>query len=319
MIILTGGAGFIGSGFLWKLNSQGIDDIIVVDELDQSEKWKNLVGKRFIDYIQKDEFLRLVVEDKLPVPTKIIHMGACSSTTCKDGAYFIQNNYEYSKILAQWAFLHKASFIYASSAATYGDGSCGYDDTQDINQLKPLNMYGYSKHLFDLWMENNRFAEKATAIKFFNVFGPNEYHKDDMSSVVCKKFREVKDNGYISLFKSYHKDYKHGQQQRDFIYIKNAVEVMFWLFNNPQVTGIFNLGAGKAQTWNELANAMFKAMGKSPEINYIDMPDYLRPKYQYYTCAKMDKLKKAGCDCKFNSLEDTVADYVKYLDKNAYL
>ncbi|MFH1062245.1 MAG: ADP-glyceromanno-heptose 6-epimerase [Candidatus Omnitrophota bacterium] len=319
MIILTGGAGFIGSGFLWKLNSQGIDDIIVVDELDESEKWKNLVGKRFIDYIQKDEFLRLIAEDQLPVPTKVIHMGACSSTTCKDGAYFIQNNYEYSKILAQWAFLHKASFIYASSAATYGDGARGYDDSQDLNLLKPLNMYGYSKHLFDLWMQRNGFDKKATAIKFFNVFGPNEYHKDDMSSVVCKKFKEVRDKGCISLFKSYHKDYKHGQQQRDFIYIKDAVEIMFWMFNNPQATGIFNLGTGKAQTWNELANAMFKALGKTPVINYIDMPDYLQPKYQYYTCANMDKLKKAGCDFKFNCLENTIADYVKYLDKNAYL
>jgi ADP-L-glycero-D-manno-heptose 6-epimerase len=319
MIILTGGAGFIGSGFLWKLNSQGIDDIIVVDELDESEKWKNLVGKKFIDYIQKDEFLRLVVEDKLPVPTKIIHLGACSSTTCKDGSYFIQNNYEYSKILAQWAFLHQAAFIYASSAATYGDGLNGYSDNQDIDLLKPLNMYGYSKHLFDLWMRNNQFDKKATAIKFFNVFGPNEYHKNDMSSVVCKKFNEVKDKGCISLFKSYHENYKDGQQQRDFIYIKDVVEIMYWMFNNPKATGIFNLGTGKAQTWNDLACAMFKAMGKTAKINYIDMPEYLQPKYQYYTCADMEKLRKAGCDFKFNSLENTVADYVKYLDKNAYL
>lgn len=319
MIILTGGAGFIGSAFLWKLNSQGIDDIIVVDELDESEKWKNLVGKKFVDYIQKDEFLRLVVEDKLPIPTKVIHLGACSSTTCKDGTYFIQNNYEYSKILAQWAFLHKAAFIYASSAATYGDGENGYSDNQDLDLLKPLNMYGYSKHLFDLWMRHNQFDKKATAIKFFNVFGPNEYHKDDMSSVVCKKFNEVKDKGCISLFKSYHKDYKDGQQQRDFIYIKDAVEIMYWMFNNPLATGIFNLGTAKAQTWNDLANAMFKAMGKPLAINYIDMPEYLRPKYQYYTCANMEKLRKSGCDFKFNCLEDTVADYVKYLDKNAYL
>ena len=319
MIILTGGAGFIGSGFLWKLNSQGIDDIIVVDELDQTEKWKNLVGKRFADYIQKDEFLRLVVEGKLPKPSKIIHMGACSSTTCKDGAYFIQNNYEYSKILAQWAFLHKASFIYASSAATYGDGACGYEDTKDIQLLKPLNMYGYSKHMFDLWMRKNGFDTKAVAIKFFNVFGPNEYHKDDMSSVVCKKFNEVKNKNSISLFKSYHKDYKDGQQQRDFVYIKDAVEVMFWLFNNPKATGIFNLGTGIAQTWNDLANAMFKTMDKTLLINYIDMPDYLQPKYQYHTCANMDKLKAAGCDYKFSSLDDSVADYVKYLDKNEYL
>jgi ADP-L-glycero-D-manno-heptose 6-epimerase len=319
MIYVTGGAGFIGSGFLWKLNSEGIDDIIVVDELDSSEKWKNLVGKRFLDYIQKNEFLRLVAEDKLPAPEKVIHMGACSSTTCTDAAYFIENNYEYSKVLAQWTFLHKAQFIYASSAATYGDGSSGYDDKQDLTGLKPLNMYGFSKHLFDLWMKNNRFDNRATGIKFFNVFGPNEYHKQDMSSVVCKKFNEVKQQGKIGLFRSYHKDYKDGQQQRDFVYIKDAAEVMFWMFNNPQVKGLFNLGTGKAHTWNDLANAMFKALDKTPKIEYIEMPDHLKSKYQYHTCADMNKLREAGCEHDFSSLEDSVADYVKYLDKHEYL
>lgn len=187
MIILTGGAGFIGSCFLWKLNSEGISDIIVVDELDSTDKWKNLQGKRFSDYIQKDDFLRLILEDKLRDPKHIVHMGACSSTTCTDGDYFIKNNYEYSKIIAQWAFKHKAPFLYASSAATYGNGSNGYDDSDEATRiLRPLNLYGFSKQLFDLWVLNNGYEKKVTGIKFFNVFGPNEYHKGEMSSIICK-------------------------------------------------------------------------------------------------------------------------------------
>ncbi len=320
MIILTGGAGFIGSCFLWKLNSEGISDIIVVDELDSTDKWKNLLGKRFYDYIQKDDFLRLMNENKLPEPKHIVHMGACSSTTCTDGAYFIKNNYEYSKSIAQWAFLHRVPFLYASSAATYGDGSNGYDDADDVTRiLRPLNMYGFSKHLFDLWVLNNRYEKKVAGIKFFNVFGPNEYHKDEMRSVVCKKFNEVASDGCIRLFKSYKKEYADGEQKRDFVYIKDAVDVMYYLFLHPDKCGIFNLGTGKAHTWNELAVAMFKALGKAPKIEYVEMPEYLRPKYQYFTESKMDKIRKAGCDFKFRSLDDSVADYVKYLKNNEYL
>ena len=320
MIILTGGAGFIGSCFLWKLNSEGIRDIIVVDDLDSTEKWKNLQGKRFVDYIQKDDFLRLISEEKMLEPTHVIHMGACSSTTVTNGDYFIKNNYEYSKIIAAWALRHKTPFLYASSAATYGDGSNGYDDNDDATRiLRPLNMYGFSKQLFDLWVLNNRYEKKVTGIKFFNVFGPNEYHKQDMSSIVCKKFNEVMIDGCIRLFKSYEKNYAHGEQKRDFIYIKDAVEVMFYLFNNPGKCGIFNLGTGKAHTWNELAGAMFKALGKAIKIEYVEMPEYLRPKYQYFTQSKMDKLRKAGCDFKFKSLDETVADYVKYLKNSEYL
>jgi len=320
MIFLTGGAGFIGSCFLWKLNSEGISDIIVVDDLDNSDKWKNLQGKKFRDYIQKDEFLRLISENKLPKPKHIVHMGACSSTTITDGDYFIKNNYEYSKILADWALEHNAPFLYASSAATYGDGSNGYDDQDEVTKvLRPLNMYGFSKQLFDMWVLNNGYEKKVTGIKFFNVFGPNEYHKDEMRSIVCKKFQEAATDGCIRLFKSYRKEFKHGEQKRDFIYVKDAIEIMFYLFSNPGICGIFNLGTGIAHTWNELAGAMFKGLEKTAKLEYIEMPQYLRPKYQYFTQSKMDKIRQAGCDFKFTSLDAAVADYILYLKNNDYL
>jgi len=320
MIILTGGAGFIGSAFLWKLNQEGIDDILVVDNLGTSEKWKNLRGKKFSDYIQKDDFIKLVEEDKAPKPTHIIHLGACSSTVLTDAVYFIKNNYEYSKKLAAWAFKSNVPFIYASSAATYGDGELGYGDNEkDIINLRPLNMYGFSKQMFDLWLLNNGYMKKATGIKFFNVFGPNEYHKGEMMSVICKRFNDVKNEGVIRLFKSYRPDYKDGEQKRDFIYVKDACEVLYYFMQHPSKTGIFNLGTGVARSWNDIANAMFAALGKKPRIEYVEMPDYLRPKYQYFTQADMSKLAKAGCKYKFSALENSIKDYVSYLDKNSYL
>jgi len=320
MIILTGGAGFIGSCFLWKLNEAGIDDIIVVDHLDDSEKWKNLIGKRFRDYVQKDDFLRMVEEHKLPKPACVIHMGACSSTTLTDADYYIKNNYEYSKILAEWTLAQKAPFLYASSAATYGDGGFGYSDSDENTRcLRPLNMYGYSKHLFDLWVLNNGLERKVTGLKFFNVFGPNEYHKEDMRSVICKAFPRIRDEGRISLFKSYREDYADGEQKRDFIYVKDAVEVMYYFFCNPKKTGIFNLGAGQARSWNDIARAMFAPVEKKPVIEYIDMPETLREKYQYFTQADMSKLREAGCEFKFRVLENAVRDYVGYLKSEEYL
>ncbi|MBL7196501.1 MAG: ADP-glyceromanno-heptose 6-epimerase [Candidatus Omnitrophica bacterium] len=322
MIILTGGAGFIGSCFLWRLNKEGISEIVVVDNLDDSNKNKkrNLDNKKFKEYIHKDEFIKMVEERKFLRPEFIIHMGACSSTILADKEYFLKNNYEYSKTLAQWALRYKVPFIYASSAATYGDGRFGYDDGNEVTlKLQPLNLYGYSKQLFDLWVLNNGFENKVTGIKFFNVFGPNEYHKGEMISVICKKFKHVREKGKIGLFKSYKKDYKDGEQKRDFIYIKDALEVMYYFFTNPDKTGIFNLGTGVARSWNDVACTMFSALGKEPNIEYIDMPEYLREKYQYFTQAKMDKLKQAGCDFKFQSLEDSVKDYTKYLEVEGYL
>ncbi|MFC1479914.1 ADP-glyceromanno-heptose 6-epimerase [Candidatus Omnitrophota bacterium] len=316
MIVLTGGAGFIGSCFLWKLNEEGLDDIVVVDHLDCSEKWRNLIGKRFRDYIQKDDFLRMVEERKLPKPKAVVHMGACSSTTLTDAEYFIKNNYEYSKTLAEWALNQKAPFLYASSAATYGDGTLGYSDSdENTRRLKPLNMYGFSKQLFDMWVLNSGLINKVTGLKFFNVFGPNEHHKQDMMSVVCKTFPHLRDEGRIRLFKSYREGYADGEQKRDFIYIKDAVEVMYYLFCNPTKTGIFNLGTGQARSWSDLAKAMFSAMGKNTAIDYIEMPEELKEKYQYFTQADMVKLKEAGCDFKFRPLEESVKDYIGYLEK----
>ncbi len=320
MIVLTGGAGFIGSCFLRKLNDEGLDDIIVVDHLNDSEKWHNLSGKKFRDYIQKDDFLNMVLEHKLPTPKAIVHMGACSSTTLTDADYYLKNNYGYSKTLAEWALSKKVPFLYASSAATYGDGENGYSDNEEgLIGLKPLNLYGYSKHLFDLWALNNSLLDKVTGLKFFNVFGPNEYHKESMMSVVCKAFPRLRDEGRISLFKSYKNKYKDGEQKRDFIYVKDAIEVMYYFFCNPSKTGIFNLGTGQSRSWNDLANAMFSALDKKPVIDYVEMPETLREKYQYFTEADMDKLRQAGCDLAFLSLEDSIKDYVGYLDKKKHL
>jgi ADP-L-glycero-D-manno-heptose 6-epimerase len=320
MIILTGAAGFIGSCFLWKLNSQGIRDIIAVDNLDNPDKWRNLSGKRFRDYIQKDDFLFFLEKRKLPQASHIIHMGACSSTLVTDSAYLLSNNYEYSKKLAQWAFAHSSKFIYASSAATYGDGQLGYDDSnENTYRLKPLNMYGYSKQLFDLWVLNNGHEGKVTGLKFFNVFGPNEYHKEEMRSVICKNFYQVKNGKPMYLFRSCGQDYKDGEQKRDFIYVKDAVEVMYYFFSNPGKTGIFNLGSGLARSWNDLAKAMFSALGEIPKIEYIDMPETIKAKYQYFTEAKIDKLRGAGCRHLFRSLEASIADYAGYLKVNANL
>lgn len=317
---MTGGAGFIGSCFLWKLNCEGFDNIIVVDNLGTSEKWRNLAGKRFLDYIQKDDFPGLLNEGKIKNIRTIIHLGACSSTIFNDGAYFIKNNYEYSKSLAEWAKEHKVKFIYASSAATYGDGEFGYDDSnENTRRLRPLNMYGYSKQLFDMWILNNGLDREMTGVKFFNVFGPNEYHKGEMMSVVCKKFREAGDKGHIGLFKSYRDDYKDGEQKRDFIYIKDAVDVLFYFLENQEKSGIFNLGSGTARSWNDLARGMFSALGKKPSIEYIEMPETLRPKYQYFTEARMEKLRAAGYTRNFRTLEDGIKDYVGYLREARYL
>jgi len=318
MIIVTGGAGFIGSAFVWKLNQEGVDDITIVDQLGTDDKWKNLVNRRFIDYIHKDDFLQMICADKVPLKiSAIVHMGACSSTTERDADYLWNNNYLYTKTLAEWALKRGIRFIYASSAATYGDGTQGFsDDHSKIKELKPINMYGYSKQVFDLMVLRNSLEKKIAGIKFFNVFGPNEYHKGDMTSVIFKAFHQIKETGKVKLFKSYKKEYKDGGQLRDFVYIKDCVNAMWWLFNNPKSNGIFNLGTGNARTWNDLIKAVFSAMKKKTNIEYIEMPQALRNQYQYFTEAQMTKLRKSGCPVKFSSLEDSVRDYVvNYLQK----
>jgi ADP-L-glycero-D-manno-heptose 6-epimerase len=312
MIIVTGGAGFIGSAFVWKLNQEGIEDIVIVDQLGSDDKWKNLVNLRFADYIHKDEFMNLVLADEVPFEASaVIHMGACSSTTERDADYLWENNYLYSREIAEWALKHNARFIYASSAATYGDGALGFsDDHEKISQLKPINMYGYSKQIFDLWVLKNKLEDKMVGIKFFNVFGPNEYHKGDMTSVIYKAFNQIKETGKMRLFKSYRKEYPDGGQLRDFVYVKDCLNVMWWFLKNPEVNGIYNLGTGKARTWKDLIKAVFASIERKANIQYIEMPVALRNQYQYFTEAQMNKLKLAGCPVTFAPLEETVRDYV---------
>lgn len=313
MLILTGGAGFIGSAFLAKLNAHSISDVIVVDALGTCEKWKNLVGKQFADYIHKDRFLPLLTGGNFGAPKMIIHLGACTSTLEQDADYLLDNNYRYSRAIAQWAIQNKIPMIYASSAATYGDGSLGFSDEDDCTaKYRPLNSYGFSKHLFDLWALSSGALSQITGLKFFNVFGPNEYHKGEMASVVFKAFHEIQASGSLKLFRSYKTSYLDGEQQRDFLYIKDCVEALWWLIEHPNVKGLYNLGSGRARTWNHLARALFLALNKKPNVQYIDMPEQLRDRYQYFTQANMTKLQKAGYCASFTSLEDAVGDYVHH-------
>jgi len=246
-------------------------------------------------------------------------MGACSSTTLQDADYFEKNNFEYSCVVAQWALKNNARLIYASSAATYGDGFLGYSDDESlIPQLAPLNLYGASKQKFDRWVLDKGVQTKMTGLKFFNVFGPNEYHKGDMKSVVAKAYDRVVSQGKISLFKSYNPKYKDGEQMRDFIYVKDVVDVVMFLMEHPTINGIFNLGTGQARTWNAFALALFAAVNKEPHIEYIEMPEILRGRYQYFTQADMVKLRKVGYTKTFTPLEDAVKNYCGYLKNQSY-
>ncbi len=323
MIVVTGGAGFIGSSLIWHLNKHGIDDIIVVDRLGKGEKWRNLVSLRYAEYFDKEEFIDRLESGFFDENiTAILHLGACSSTTEKDADYLAKNNYQYSVRLGKWWEKHNSvRFIYASSAATYGDGSMGYvDDEGVMDKLRPLNMYGYSKQMFDLYAMKHGWLRKMVAIKYFNVFGPNEYHKADMRSVVNKAFVRARDEGVISLFKSYRPEYGDGQQLRDFIYVKDAVRMTLFFMDKPDIGGVYNIGTGIARSWNDLAKAIFSALEKEPSIEYIPMPEELKGKYQYFTEADLRKLKAAGCDTECMKLEDSVRDYVcNYLKPQLYL
>ncbi|MBZ0199280.1 MAG: ADP-glyceromanno-heptose 6-epimerase [Ignavibacteriaceae bacterium] len=322
MIIVTGGSGFIGSAIVWRLNTLGKENIVVVDELGNDEKWKNLVGLRFADFINKYDFLHMIQTEEINFSVDaIIHMGANSSTTEKDADHLLTNNYEYTKALARYSYDNDVRFIYASSAATYGDGLNGFeDDEEKLSQLRPLNMYGYSKSLFDIWAKKKGLLEKMVGIKYFNVYGPNETHKGDMRSVVHKAFGQILETGKVKLFKSLRQDYKDGEQKRDFVYVKDAVDMTLFFLDNPEKNGLYNVGAGKARTWNDLVTAIFKAMDKDVNIEYIGLPQHLAEKYQYFTEANLEKIKKVGYPNKLFSLEDGVTDYVKnYLLKEKYL
>lgn len=313
MYIITGGAGFIGSAMLWELNRRGVEDVIIVDNLARTEKWKNLVNLRYAEYLHRDEFEQMLRHDKVPwTPKAIIHMGACSATTELDADFLMRNNFAYSRLLCKFALRHRARFINASSAATYGDGRLGFDDNLDeIEKLRPLNMYGYSKQLFDLWAKRERLFEKIVSLKFFNVYGPNEYHKGNMMSVACKAYHQITESGKLRLFKSYHPDYGNGCQMRDFVYIKDCTGLMWQLLQNSGINGLFNVGCGRARSWLDLGHAVFAAMRREPDIEFIEMPENLRGKYQYFTQANMSRLERALPEFKFTSLEEGVSDYVQ--------
>jgi len=315
MIIVTGAAGLIGSAVIWRLNCLGREDILAVDHLERSEKWKNLSPLKFRDYLEKDAFYAMLQRDELAAVyghiDAIIHLGACSSTTEQDASYLIANNFEYTKQLAQFALRNDIRFIYASSAATYGDGLKGFcEDAGQLHELRPLNMYGYSKHMFDMWARANGVLDRMVGLKYFNVYGPNEYHKGEMRSLVLKAYEQIVDSGIIRLFRSHRPDYKDGEQMRDFLYVKDAADMTLHFLENRAAGGIFNLGSGEANTWNRLAGGIFKALGRPVQIEYIDMPESIREKYQYYTCADTGKLKAAGYSQPLSSLEGAVEDYV---------
>lgn len=311
MIIVTGGAGFIGSCVVRSLNEAGRSDIVIVDNISETDKWMNMRNKKYIKYVHKSRFL-----EELPTYENveaIVHMGAQSSTTERDFDYLWENNFEYTKALWNYCAEKHISFIYASSAATYGDGSLGFNDRMDIDKLLPLNGYGYSKQLFDMWVKHQAksFPAQYCGLKFFNVYGPNEYFKGSMASMVFHGFNQIKETGKVKLFKSCNPNYADGGQLRDFVYVKDICKVIMWLLVNKHVSGLFNVGTGRAQSFADLAEATFHALDLEPNIEYIDMPEKLRGKYQYYTKAEMSKLYDAGYPYHFADVENGVRDYVQ--------
>lgn len=315
--IVTGGAGFIGNNIVSELNNRGHKDITIVDELDHDEKYANLDSVQYVESLDKAAFRSMLSDGKIAPVDTVFHMGACSSTTETNAEFLTDNNVHYSQELCQWCLDNNVRFIYASSAATYGDGSLGYsDDDTATPALQPLNLYGKSKQDFDIWALQNGLLGRIAGLKYFNVYGPHEDHKGDMRSVVNKAYLQVKETGKLKLFKSYRPEYEDGKQERDFVYVKDAVDVTLFFHDHPEVSGLFNCGTGKARTWLDLASAVFAAMDIEPDIEFIDMPDVIRDRYQYHTQADPAKLRSAGYTEEFTSLEEGVKDYVQnYLAK----
>ncbi len=327
--LVTGGAGFIGSALVWALNRRGHTDILLSDFLEEGKKWggavelvsrreekaKNIQGLRFADYVEADLLRGRLLKDSQAFGrfSAVFHLGACSSTTENNEAFLTDNNFGYTKDLSRWALSQDARFIYASSAATYGDGSAGMDDKDDdLGSLRPLNPYGASKHAFDLYAQREGLLDRIVGLKYFNVFGPNEDHKGEMRSMVQKAFRQILETGRVKLFKSYRKDFKDGEQKRDFLYVKDAVEMtLFFAFGNPAAAGLYNIGSGEPQSWLALVSAVFTALGREPEIEFIEMPPELRGRYQYFTRADISKLRSAGYDRPVLSLDQAVRDTVQ--------
>ncbi len=319
MIIVTGGAGLIGSAVVQRLNELGREDILIVDHLGTTGKWRNLSPLRFLDYLEKDTFERLMddgsLAGRLPGDRTIdavIHLGACSATTEPDATYLIRNNFEYSRKLALTALAAGARFIYASSAATYGDGEHGFvDDDSRLPLLRPMNMYGYSKQLFDLWALRQGLLDRIVGIKYFNVYGPNEQHKGEMRSLVLKAYEQIGATGKLKLFKSHRPEYGDGEQLRDFVYVKDAAAMTLHFLQDRSSGGVFNVGGGTTVSWNRLARAVFTAMEQPVSIEYIDIPESIRATYQYLTCAETAKIRAAGYAEPVMSVEEAVADYIR--------
>lgn len=310
--IVTGGAGFIGSNIVAELNRRGHEDILIVDELNSDIKKSYLADLKFDEYLDKAVFRQRFLDGGQEKVSTVFHLGACSSTTETDEAYLNDNNFGYTRDLCEWSIENGARFVYASSAATYGDGTLGYSDLDSVTPtLKPLNLYGESKQKFDMWALENGVLDRIAGLKYFNVYGPREDHKGDMRSIVNKSYAQVLETGRIRLFKSYKPEYEDGKQERDFVYVRDAVKVTLWLHDNPGISGIFNCGTGAARTWVDLANALFAAMGKEPNIEFIEMPESIKDKYQYHTCADMKKLRGAGYADEFTTIEEGVRDYVE--------
>ena len=332
MIIVTGAAGMIGSAMVWKLNEMGRNDIIVVDKLRTEEKWLNLRKRDYADWVDRDELFNWLANPaNAGKITGVVHMGACSATTERDGDFLMENNYGYSKKLWDFCAARQIPYVYASSAATYGAGELGYNDDvtpEELKKLQPLNKYGYSKKIFDDWAFKQSIAPKQwCGLKFFNVYGPQEYHKGRMASMVFHTFNQNRDNGGVKLFKSHKEGFKDGEQLRDFVYLKDVVDVMYFLLTEKVESGVYNIGTGEARSFLDLSMATMRAASNNSElkvedvVEFIPMPEDLRGRYQYFTQASMEKLKRTGYTKKFTSLEEGVKDYVQnYLAKeDSYL
>lgn len=316
-IAVTGAGGFIGRNVVAELNIRGYDNLLLVDSMGCDEKWHNLVSLQYEDILSPDEFLADIEKGKTVEFDAMIHLGACSSTTERDADFLLRNNYRYTRTLCEYSLKENIRFIYASSAATYGDGSHGYsDDVAELPILRPLNMYGYSKHMIDLWARKHKLFDRIVGLKYFNVFGPYEDHKGEMRSMVMKSYGQIQKTGKVELFKSYRPDYADGEQKRDFIYVKDAVAMTLHFLEHRDGGGLFNCGTGQARSWKDLATAVFAAMNVPPRIEFIEMPKILQGKYQYFTQAPMWRMRNAGYSKPLTSLEDAVFDYVTtYLDK----
>jgi ADP-L-glycero-D-manno-heptose 6-epimerase len=313
-IVVTGAAGFIGCNVVAELNRRGEYEIVIVDELGKDEKWKNLVGLRYEDIVSPEEFLGLIEDGAFADARSVIHLGACSSTTEADADYLLRNNYQYTRVLVNWCESNEIRLVYASSAATYGDGTLGYNDADAVTPtLHPLNMYGYSKQMVDLWALKHGLFKTIVGLKYFNVYGPHEEHKGEMRSMVTKSIEQIRERGAVQLFKSYNPQYKDGEQLRDFVWVGDAVDVtlQFAMQDYGAPGGLFNCGSGEARTWLDLAAAVFNALGVEEKIEFIEMPKELQGKYQYFTQAEMAKLRAAGYEKAFTSLEDGVRQTVE--------